>query len=133
MKCIVTSPWGISIGNNTVVNEFAMLDGRGGLKIGDNCSISVYSILFTASHHVNSENFEYYKKSTTLEDGVWIGARAIVMAGTHMEKNSVLGANSTTVASDKYTTGGVYVGTPAEYKFKRKPENNTFKGEVFFR
>lgn len=133
MKCTILAPWRIEIGENTVVNEFVMLDGRGGLSIGSNCSISVHSILFTASHHINSEKFEYYKKTTQIGDGVWIGARAIVMAGSTINNNVVIGANSVTEGTKEYQSNGVYVGVPAEFKFTRQPDQVWIQNEAYFR
>lgn len=133
MKCTVISPWNIMIGENTAVNEFVTLDGRGGLSIGNNCSISIYSILFTASHHINSDCFEYYKKTTSIGDGVWIGARAVVMAGTIIKNGVVIGANSTTVGREAYEENGVYVGVPSELKFIRTSSDVSMKMQAFFR
>lgn len=133
MKCTVISPWNIRIGDNTAVNEFVTLDGRGGLRIGNNCSISIYSILFTASHHINSDSFEYYKKTTSIGDGVWIGARAVIMAGTIIKKGVVIGANSTTSGNVVYEENGVYVGVPAEFKFFRTSKDVSIKVQAFFR
>lgn len=133
MKCTVISPWKIQIGNNTAINEFVTLDGRGGLTIGNDCSISINSIIFTASHHVNSESFEYYKRSTIIGDGVWVGARAVINAGTVLNNKVIIGANSTTSSNKLYQENGVYVGVPAEYKFDRKLEAVSIKTEAFFR
>lgn len=133
MKCTVISPWKIRIGDNTVINEFVTLDGRGGLIIGNNCSISIYSILFTASHHINSNTFEYYKKSTSIGDGTWIGARAVIMAGSVLENGVVIGANSTTAGNMKYEENGVYIGVPAELKFIRTSKDVSITTQAFFR
>lgn len=133
MKCIVVSPWNITIGDDTAINEFVMLDGRGGLTIGNNCSISINSIIFTASHHVNSDSFDYYKRSTSIGNGVWIGARAVIMAGTTLSNGVVIGANSTTTWNKKYKENGVYVGVPAELCFIRKIREVSVKTHAFFR
>lgn len=52
MKCKVRSPWNIRIGNNTIINEECYLDGRGSLIIGNNVSISYYTVIITASHEL---------------------------------------------------------------------------------
>ena len=113
MKTIVYAPWKIRIGNNSIVNEHALLDGRGHLIIGDNVSVSMYSILYTASHYSWSLEFEYYTKKTTLHDGVWIGARAVVMPGSEIMDHSIIAANSV-YSGGVSEARKVYRGNPAE-------------------
>lgn len=125
MKCIIYAPWKISLGDNSIVNEHTLLDGRGKLIIGNDVSISMFSILYTASHYSWSPEFEYYTKKTIIHDGVWIGARAIVMPGSEILDYSILSANSV-------YCGGVskrmmvYRGNPAEICGERK----LLEGEV---
>ncbi len=54
---------------------------RGGLRIGDDCSVSTESIIYTASHNTNSEKFQYYEQEMELGNGVWIGARSAILLG----------------------------------------------------
>ena len=30
MKCVIMSPWKIQVGRNTMINEYCIIDGRGG-------------------------------------------------------------------------------------------------------
>lgn len=112
MKCIVMSPWKIRIGNNTMVNEYVLLDGRGELVIGDNTSISMWSIIYTASHVSNSDTFEYYSKKTIIGNCCWVGTRAIVMPGSTVNDGTIISVNS----SIKGTTevNSIYSGNPAK-------------------
>ena len=119
MKCVIMEPWNISIGTGTIVNEYCLLDGRGGLKIGNNCSISMYSIIYTASHRTNSDNFEYFEDKTVIHNGVWIGARAILLPGVIVNDCCIIGANSVAVKGE-YDEKYVYVGIPAT---KTHPRN----------
>ncbi|MBW8381406.1 MAG: hypothetical protein K0M69_02635, partial [Youngiibacter sp.] len=86
MKCTVIMPWKIEIGENSIVNEHCYLDGRGGLFIGNNASISIYTIILTASHDSRSGNFSYYKSPVVIKDNVWIGARSIIMENSSVEE-----------------------------------------------
>lgn len=133
MKCILMAPWRISIGENSMINEHVLLDGRGGLDIGSNCSVSMFSVIYSATHHMNSESFEYYKAKTAVDDNVWIGTHAIVNAGTHLSRGCVLGANSVTSANLPYEEGGVYTGIPAEFRYHRKVFNQQLKHRAFLR
>ncbi|WP_394747991.1 acyltransferase [Spongiimicrobium salis] len=102
----------ISIGENTAINRRCYLDGRGGLSIGNNVSISPEVHLITASHDANSEDFQYYSKAITIEDYVWIGTRATVLPGVTLGKGCVV-ATGAVVSKDvsPYTIVG---GVPAK-------------------
>jgi hypothetical protein len=111
-------PWNIVIGRNSIVNESCILDGRGGLRIGDNCSVSTESILYTASHSTNSETFQYYEQETELGNGVWIGARSVILPGAMIGDGTVIGACSV-VGEGVYDGYSVYAGIPARKKKNR--------------
>mgnify|MGYP000106572635 FL=1 len=111
MKCIVRVPWRIKIGTHTVINENCYLDGRGGLEIGDNVSISFFSIIITASHNSKSENFEYIKEKTIICDSAWIGARATILQGSRLEQGCILAAGSSLKGETE--AGYIYAGVPA--------------------
>ncbi|MBQ4057553.1 MAG: hypothetical protein IJD40_01325 [Lachnospiraceae bacterium] len=112
MNVIVYRPRDISIGSGTIINEGALLDGRGGLIIGNNVNVSMYAILYSGSHKSYSRTFEYYTSKTTVEDCCWIGTRAVVMPGSYIQRNSILSVNS--VFKGKSDVGGIYMGIPAQ-------------------
>ncbi|MHA1291747.1 MAG: acyltransferase [Promethearchaeota archaeon] len=57
-------------------------------------------------------------KKTIIEDNVRIGTHAIVMPGTHIRKNCVLGSWSCTTVEQELEENWIYVGVPA-HKFKK--------------
>ncbi len=131
MKCVIYAPWKIQIGDNTIINEYTLLDGRGRLVIGNDVAISMYSILYTASHYSWSPEFEYYTKQTQIENNCWIGARAIIHAGSTMRENSVLAAGSVLCGEAEKDT--IYEGVPAIAKKKRTINGNfRMKTTMFF-
>src|SRR5690606_26980754 len=84
----------IIIGKNSAINRGCYLDGRGGLIIGNNVSISPGVQLITATHDVNSSDFNYLTKEITIEDYVWIGTNAIILPGVKLKKGSVVAAGT---------------------------------------
>ena len=130
MKCIIYAPWKISIGDNTIINEHTLLDGRGRLNIGDNVSVSMFSIIYTASHYSWSSKFEYYTKETVIKSGCWIGARAIVNAGSIMNENSILSAGS--VLSGETLKDTIYTGNPASAVKKRELDGELDMKTIMF-
>lgn len=89
---IVISPERITIGDRSIINENCHLDGRGGLVIGEDVSISNYSIILTASHKKSSPNFEYFENAVTIENNVWLGTRAMVLDGSYLKQGSIIAA-----------------------------------------
>lgn len=111
-RVYVFKPWKISIGENTMINSFAILDGRGCLSIGNNCSISMRSIIYSASHKSFSDSFEYYEKATTIGNNAWICTNAIVLAGSVIADGVIVSANS--VIKGNTESASIYMGVPAE-------------------
>lgn len=120
MRCVVLNPWNIEIGRNTIINEYCLLDGRGKLIIGNHCAISMYTIIYTASHYAGGgDDFRYYEKNTIIKDYAWVGARAVILPGSLINTNCVVGANSV-VCSTLCEENAIYAGSPA--KMIRKKE-----------
>ncbi len=113
----------ISIGNNTVIGRSCDIVGE--VQIGDNCSISAYTILQSVSHDKNSPTFAGIHNPIKIDDYVWIGFRSIILPGTIIGKGAIIGANSTVVPD---SGGGglppcsVFAGSPAKLVSKRSPE-----------
>ena len=128
MRCIVMRPSGIVIGRNNVINEYAILDGRYGLKIGDNNSISMHSKLYSVSHYSWSETFEANVKPTLIKDNCWIGVGAVILPGSVLEDKVVVGANS--VLKGQAEENSIYVGNPG---VKIKDRNLEKKYELHYR
>lgn len=112
MRVKVLSPSNIELGERVYINEYCYLDGRGGLKIGNDTSISVYSYINTGYHLINNIDFTYAKKKVIIEDHVFIGARSNILSGAHIKKGDVICAGST-VKSGEYEPCTIYSGVPA--------------------
>ena len=128
----IISPSKIVIGNCSIINEYCHLDGRGGLIIGENCSISIYTKIITASHRANSDNFEYYETSVILGDHVWIGCNAIILDGSVIKNGCIIGAGA--VVKQITDENGIYVGNPvAKIKERRSNLNYQISFHPFFK
>ena len=122
----------IDIGSNTVINRKCYLDGRYGLKIGSNVSISPECYFLTLSHNPNDPLFGTIGKCLEIEDYVWIGVRSILLPGVHLEKGCVVGAGS--VVTKSFSSDQIIGGVPARMIGTRKiPHYNyTLKYFPFF-
>ena len=119
---VVINPKGIRVGQRSVINENCFLDGRGGLVIGCDTSISAYTRILSASHKVNSDNFQYYERKTRVGSHVWIGTGATILDGSNVKDFAVIGAG--TVFKGDAEKGDIYVGNPAKCIKKRRVRND---------
>ena len=93
-NCRFYRPGGVSIGAHTVINRDVLLDGRSGLRIGDNVSISEGSQILTLEHDPNSPSFEWSGAPVIIGDRVFLGARAIILPGMTVGEGAVVAAGA---------------------------------------
>lgn len=87
----------VKVGKNTWIGPNVILDGSGGLEIGDYCSISAGAQIY--SHHtiewsksLGEKSIE--RKPTKIEDGVYLGPNSVVQMGTTIGEKAIIGAMS---------------------------------------
>lgn len=82
------------------------------INIGNNVTIAPQAYLL--AHDASTKRIINYTKigSVTLEDNVFIGARAIIMPGITIGKNSIVAAGS--VVTKSIPEGSIVVGNPAK-------------------
>lgn len=102
----------IRIGKNSVINRRCYLDGRGGLTIGDNVSISPEVHLITASHDAQSTDFSYTVAPVFIEDFVWVGSRATILPGVVLGKGCIVAVGA--VVSKNVEPFTIVGGIPAK-------------------
>ena len=110
-------PWFLEIGDNSWIGEGAWIDNMAFVKIGSNVCISQGALLITGSHDYKSSSFGLITKEITIEDGVWVGAKAVVCPGVKCKSHSVLTVGS--VATHDLESYKIYQGNPAVYKRER--------------
>ncbi len=84
----------IKLGNCVVINRGVYLDGRIGVEIHNNVSISPEVYIMSMEHDPNSPVFATRGGVVIIEDYVWIGARAIILPGVHIGEGAVVGAGA---------------------------------------
>lgn len=104
-------PWNLTIGDNAWIGENVWLDSLVMISIGPNACISQGAILLTGSHNYKKTTFDLVTSPVTLEDGVWIGAGAIVNQGITASSHAMLTSGS--VATKNMEAYAVYQGNPA--------------------
>lgn len=105
----------IAIGDNTRING-AYIHAQQLISIGSNCVIaSGVNILDTNGHEVYSHD-RTVKRDTPekiiIGNNVWIGLNAIILKGTTIGNNSIVGAGS--VVRGDFPENSLIVGNPAK-------------------
>lgn len=109
----------IELGSNVALFETCYLDGKGGIKIGNNVSIAHQSSLISFDFDVgNPATLLKYsairKKPITIGNDVMIFSGVRVFAGATIEDRTIIAANA--VVREGLYTSGVYAGLPAVFK-----------------
>lgn len=108
---------GIRIGNNVGISQNCFFAARAMIEIGNEVIIGPGVSLFSENHNYKDINTPIRlqgetRKKIVIEDDVWIGANAIILAGVHIGKHSVVGAGS--VVTKDVPANSVVVGSPAK-------------------
>ncbi|MDX1463055.1 MAG: acyltransferase [Marinirhabdus sp.] len=101
----------IKIGDNVVINRNVYLDGRIGIIIKNNVSISPEVYILSMQHDYDDPNFRTVGKEVVIENHTWIGARALILPGVTIGEGAVVGAGS--VVTRSVEPYAVVAGIPA--------------------
>lgn len=105
-------PWRLKIGNHVWIGEQAWIDNLGIVVLHDNVCISQGAMLLCGNHHYKKSAFDLIVGNITLEEGSWIGAKAIVCPGVKVGSHAVLTVGS--IATTHLKPWGIYQGNPAQ-------------------
>ena len=81
----------MEVGDNVVVHRHVLLDDRGGIRLGNNVSISDYANIYSHTHSIVDQR-DVTNAVTVLDDGVRITYHATVLAGVHVDEQGMVGA-----------------------------------------
>ena len=139
----IMSPQNLSIGNNVLFNIGVHIQASADITIGDNTHFAPYCILYgplevgnkcaVAAHTVFASIGHTYDQPNTpfvdlpamaekivLEDNVWIGANASIIAGVRIGTGSIVGAGA--VVTHDVEPYSIVGGVPARLIRRRKDQ-----------
>jgi acetyltransferase-like isoleucine patch superfamily enzyme len=105
----------VTVGENTWIGPFTILDGSGKLKIGSNCSISAGAQIYT--HDTvrwavsgGKESYEYAE--VHIGNNCYIAPNVVIAKGVTIGDGCIIGANS--FVNKSFEPGKKIAGNPAK-------------------
>jgi len=115
----------ISIKNNVWIGHYCLLDGIGGIVIGEGVHIASHSCVYTHSSENSirllgkryidipaSERLGYITDKVEIGEYSFIGTSSVILSGTTIGKGCIIGAGS--VVKGSFPDYSVVVGNPAK-------------------
>lgn len=115
----------IRIGEDSIVGENTVLDGRDEIIIGNHVDIASYVMIYNSQHDVNSENFAATHSPVHIDDYVFIGPRAILLPGVTIGKGAIVGAGA--VVTKDVPPFAIVGGVPAHTIGERALKNPSYR------
>ena len=118
-------PHNIAIGEDTVIGEGAVLDGRDKLVIGSHVALATGVMIFNSQHEINDEFFSPSNAPVIIEDYVFIGPRAIIQPVVKVGKGAIIAAGA--VVTKDVPPFAIVGGVPAKIIGERKLKELHYK------
>jgi acetyltransferase-like isoleucine patch superfamily enzyme len=121
---------GIKIGCNSLVGEYSVIRGQGGVEIGDRVYTSPFTQIIAVNHVFDDPSRPFVDQGITaegivIEDDVWLGAGAVITDGVRVGQGAVVAAGAVVTRDvPPYTVVG---GVPA--RIIKKIESNSTEPE----
>ncbi|HEY9582896.1 MAG TPA: acyltransferase [Candidatus Paceibacterota bacterium] len=104
----------VKVGKDTWIGPFTILDGSGGLLIGDNCSISSGVQIYThdtVDKRISNGKAPIIRAQTKIGNSCYIGPMTVIGKGVTIGNNSIVGTHS--FVNKDIPAYSIAVGTPA--------------------
>ena len=108
---------GITIGKDSLIGEYTVIRGQGGVSIGDRVYTSPFTQILAVNHRYQDPTRPFVDQGITaegivIEDDVWIGSSAVITDGVRIGKGSVIAAGA--VVTHDVPAHTVAAGVPAK-------------------
>lgn len=121
----LTHTYGLEIGKNFSINSGALVDARGGIKIGDYVMVGPQTVIVSSRHQFGDANvpmtsLDHIMQPVVIEDDVWIGALTFIKGGIRIGRGSIISAGASVV--DDISEYSIVSGVPAKITGYRKAQ-----------
>jgi acetyltransferase-like isoleucine patch superfamily enzyme len=108
---------GIKIGKDSLIGEYSVIRGQGGVQIGDRVYTSPFTQIIAVNHVFDDPNRPFVDQGITaegivIEDDVWLGAGAVITDGVRVGRGAVVAAGA--VVTKDVPPHTVVGGVPAK-------------------
>nr|MDA3897396.1 acyltransferase [Desulfobacteraceae bacterium] len=91
--------YGIRVGRSFSINSGAMIDGRGGVTIGDYVMVGPNVVIASSDHDYRQTDLpmatrDHKLAPVAIGNDVWIGANAVITGGTNIGDGAVISAGA---------------------------------------
>lgn len=112
----------IEIGDNSLINNYSIIYGNGGVKIGSYTHIAASCTLISSNQNFSFKNIPIQYQGESREgikigDNVWIGANSVILDGVNIGDGSIIGAGS--IVTKSIPENCIAYGNPAKVIKKR--------------
>lgn len=104
-------PWKLVVGDHVWIGENVWIDNLDTVTLGSNSCLSQGAMLLCGNHNYSRSTFDLIVKPITLENGAWVGAKAVVTPGVTLRSHSILTVMS--VATSDLEPYTINKGNPA--------------------
>lgn len=106
----------ITIGRDSLIGEYSVIRGQGGVTIGDRVYTSPFTQLIAVNHVFDDPTRPFVEQGITaegivVEDDVWLGANVVVTDGVRIGRGAVVAAGA--VVTRDVPPHTVVAGVPA--------------------
>lgn len=122
----------VKVGENCWIGMFTILDGSGGLKIGNNCTISAGVHIYSHDNlkaTLSSNKIPIERETVCVGNNCYIAPHSILSKGVTLGNNVVVAAHS--FVNNSFPDNAIIAGIPAKQIGKVIIKNNNITFEYF--
>ncbi len=125
---------GIRIGRDSLIGEYTVIRGQGGVTVGDRVYTSPLVQIVAVNHVFDDATRPFVEQGITaegivIEDDVWVGSGAIITDGVRVGKGAVVAAGA--VVTEDVPPHSVAAGVPAKVVREIDGRQVARRGEVY--
>ena len=117
---------GIRIGRDSLIGEYTVIRGQGGVTIGDRVYTSPMTQIIAVNHVFDDPQRPFIEQGITaegivIEDDVWLGAAAVITDGVRVGKGAVVAAGAVVTKDVPAAYGGRRCARKSDPSYRRHP------------